>query len=1598
MFIRTLLTGCLVITLAGAVSVEAPFVEVPGRIMPDGGGGPDAWGYTWLDSDTSCPGAPVYNWIDITRLPGVIHCSTLVDDNVAGPLSMGIEFPLYWHTYSNFYLGSNGYISFDDDYNASHPFRDIPNVLHPNNVIAPLLSDLNPGNLPARKGYFYWHNDTRDTFIIQCESVPFWGVPTSNNTFQIILSQSDSTITYQYKEQTGAPYLGWTPGNATVGIENIVGLVGLRYLYGNTPSQNDIHPGLAIRFTPPATTSHRFHDMMVKWAMNSKSGGMFLHDAPIQPASIRACFLNAGNQIAYDDSMFAEIRDLGGTLVFAESAWTEEMRVGEQVIHTFGDWTPPDTGFYILKVKSRMVGDEWAGDDSVLVEIHVVNYTFPTTLYYDADRTGSVSLSGPHGFGTKFIPPRFPVRIDELYYYFTSAGAQCTVYVYDDDGPNGAPGTVLLDSVITTVAGWNSVDIQACSVNVQSGGFYVCYMTNTAGNPRIGLDNTLPHARRSLEFTGRWAEFRWNETQDFLIRAKVGQGTPTHDIAVTEMLQPSGNHDSGDVVIPIARIQNNGMFHENGFNVTFTITGSGYQQTRTCSLNRGTSDTVAFPPWTAMPGYGYVPRCSIHLAADVNPVNDTISGAPFDVYGRDVGTAAILAPRDTTNYGDVITPEAEILNYGNSAEDFLVRFKIPGAGYQDSANVHLGVGESDTVTFDTWLADTVGNPPAMTCSTELGTDMNPDNDRATAPLFIRYADVGAIQILQPVGSYDTLTTIIPSARVTNVGNAPETFKAFLTVNDPTVDAPVYSESLNVLLHPDVDSTVIFPPTRFHVIGTHTAKCSVHVGWEQDWTNNVIDNDFQIIPTIPHNVTAQRILAPTGTIDSGAVVTPSVIVRNTGLSTETFDVHFTIDPGYHDSATVSALPPATSDTVEFADWTAQPRDSTTATAWTLLIGDEMPEDDTTSLRLLVQVRDVGVEQVISPVGTLPVDTIVYPECRVRNYGNTTETFDVEFRIGHYLGTATATALAPGNTQDLVMSQPYTTQVGVWLDRARTTLTGDINPANDLALDTLWVPGPVTHDVGVDEILAPVGTVNPGQTITPSARVANYGDQTETFRAYFAIYDTTTDAQVYDESLHVTLAPVTDTTLPYPDVSFTLQGPYTTHCSTYLPTDQNQLNNVKTGQFHVKLQLPWDPGWHEVQPIPLQPSGKPVKRGAWATHNHGDDLIYTAKGYKTTDYYSYNPLANTWNTLTGMPYQRHTNPKWARKVPRKGSKGAADGDNYIYVTQGNNTLGFWRYDIDLDSWTTLHDIPAGPNNKKVKGGTDLAYLVRDDGQAYIYLLKGYRTEFYRYHITANTWQTLAPAPTGKRAKWGRGSWLIAQNQTATTLYAHKAKYNELWSYDVPADSWDQQLTGMPYVGMQGRKKKSKDGGSADWYDSEIYALKGGNTNEFWKYTPTTDTWTELDSMPTMGSTGRKKRVKYGADLVNYAGYPAFFSLKGNKTREMWRYYFGSAVLAVQPRPGRGGVLAEPSSGIRQSSFDITPNPLAGGFATLRYSLPRVGHATASIYDATGRAVTQQTVLAGRTGAVNLDLRSLSAGVYLVRFEAGGFSTTRKLVLQR
>ncbi|MBM3315138.1 T9SS type A sorting domain-containing protein [candidate division WOR-3 bacterium] len=191
-------------------------------------------------------------------------------------------------------------------------------------------------------------------------------------------------------------------------------------------------------------------------------------------------------------------------------------------------------------------------------------------------------------------------------------------------------------------------------------------------------------------------------------------------------------------------------------------------------------------------------------------------------------------------------------------------------------------------------------------------------------------------------------------------------------------------------------------------------------------------------------------------------------------------------------------------------------------------------------------------------------------------------------------------------------------------------------------------------------------------------------------------------------------------------------------------------------------------------------------------------------------------------------------------------------------------------------------------------------------------------------------------------------------------------------------------MPLVGRAGKSKKSKDGGSAAYHGGSIFALKGGNTQEFWRRGEGAD-WFELDTMPSYGSTGRKKRAKAGADIVSFGG-GVFFALKGNRTLELWRY--------AMPEPGRAsesGVVSaagrlETGRGVRAA-----PSVVTGGRLQLAGDVAAA--ARASIYDASGRLVLGPRPAGGGT----LDVRGLAAGVYLVRMDGAGRTAATRFVVE-
>ncbi|MEO0078560.1 MAG: hypothetical protein ABIK86_06130, partial [candidate division WOR-3 bacterium] len=335
-----------------------------------------------------------------------------------------------------------------------------------------------------------------------------------------------------------------------------------------------------------------------------------------------------------------------------------------------------------------------------------------------------------------------------------------------------------------------------------------------------------------------------------------------------------------------------------------------------------------------------------------------------------------------------------------------------------------------------------------------------------------------------------------------------------------------------------------------------------------------------------------------------------------------------------------------------------------------------------------------------------------------------------------------------------------------------------------------------------------------------------------------------------------------------------------------------------------------GWLERKSLPEQPTNKPVKDGGWLAFNRSNGTVYASKGNKTMELYGYSVAANSWRTCTPMP------PGPGMKTQHKGAAGCADGSGFVYATKGNNTIEFYAYSAARDSWRRLADVPLGPSGKKVKGGTSMAFVPAgrtDEPSGSVYLLKGYRNEFYRYDVVADTWQSLPSAPA---TKYDKGSWLCL-DPAANKIYCHQAKQHTLSVYDILTRTWTTGLSGMPFVGRTGRNKKSKDGSGAAWLASSIYALKGGNTTEFWRYFPEHDSWQELEPMPLVGSSGKPRKVKAGGAIT--ATDEVLFAFKGNKTSEFWRYTPSPPLYASRFSP-----LASHLSPLR-CSVSVFPNPL-------------------------------------------------------------------------
>jgi hypothetical protein len=240
-------------------------------------------------------------------------------------------------------------------------------------------------------------------------------------------------------------------------------------------------------------------------------------------------------------------------------------------------------------------------------------------------------------------------------------------------------------------------------------------------------------------------------------------------------------------------------------------------------------------------------------------------------------------------------------------------------------------------------------------------------------------------------------------------------------------------------------------------------------------------------------------------------------------------------------------------------------------------DMYSENDTisASFKVTANVHDVGVAEIINPIGNIDSAGVLIPQAKVKNYSLQTETFGVKFTIGGPLKDVwsddTLVTLLGGDSL-LIDFDPWAAGPrGTYAARCSTELATDVRPGNDTLGSAFTIK---VHDYAATEITYPDAPVDSGDVVQPKAWIYNYGTEDETDVLVTFYIEGTTYASTKNISL--TAGGSIEQTFDGFAADF-LRGSYTMRCTTKLNSDLVASNNLTTNSV---LILAHDAGVIEI----------------------------------------------------------------------------------------------------------------------------------------------------------------------------------------------------------------------------------------------------------------------------------------------------------------------------------------------------------------------------------------------------------------------------------
>jgi gliding motility-associated-like protein len=223
----------------------------PDQILPCGVGS------TTLTADLSqCGvGGPTPNQTtnySVAPIPYVNQTNTgnqlfMTDDSQQGPFNIGFTFCFFGQTYTQFWVGSNGWISFSPAQPITFTTQTIPtgNINVPKNCIMGPWQDWHPG-IGGQIRYQTTGVAPCRKLIVSWTNMPMFSCTNNFGTFHIVIHESTNYIDSYIQNKPAC--LQWQNGTATQGIHNALGTIGIAVPGRNSSVWTAVND--AYRWTP----------------------------------------------------------------------------------------------------------------------------------------------------------------------------------------------------------------------------------------------------------------------------------------------------------------------------------------------------------------------------------------------------------------------------------------------------------------------------------------------------------------------------------------------------------------------------------------------------------------------------------------------------------------------------------------------------------------------------------------------------------------------------------------------------------------------------------------------------------------------------------------------------------------------------------------------------------------------------------------------------------------------------------------------------------------------------------------------------------------------------------------------------------------------------------------------------------------------------------------------------------------------------------------------------------------------------------------------------------------------------------------------------